>query len=173
MSLEFRPMVAGDMRLLHEWIQRPHAIRWYGGDHHRSYDDVVNHYSPALEGREPTDHYMIVVDGAPAGMIQTYVVADYPAYAKLIGVEDSATAGVDIIIGEEDLTGQGLGTEVLRRFVDEIVFARPETTSCVADPDLDNIASVRAFEKAGFRSVKTFVEDPGDGRLHVLVRRDR
>jgi aminoglycoside 6'-N-acetyltransferase len=164
-------MVADDLRLLHEWTQQPHALPWYGD--HGSYDDVVSHYSPALEGRDPTDHYIIVVDGAPVGMIQTYVVADHPAYATLIGVEDSATAGVDIIIGEEELTGKGLGTEVLRRFVDEIVFARPETTACVADPDLDNVASIRAFEKAGFRSVKTFVEDPGDGRLHVLVRRDR
>ena len=170
MSIEFRPMVADDLRLLHEWIQRPHALPWYGD--HGSYDDVVDHYSPALEGRDPTDHYIIVVDGAPVGMIQTYVVVDHPKYAKLIGVEDSATAGVDIIIGEEELTGRGLGTEVLRRFVDEIVFARRETTRCVADPDVRNTASLRAFEKAGFQVVNEFF-DSSDGEHHALVRRDR
>lgn len=164
-------MVADDLRLLHEWTQRPHAVRWYGD--HGSYDDVVSHYSPALEGRDPTDHYIIVADGAPVGMVQTYVVADYPDYAELIGVTDRETAGVDIIIGEEELTGKGLGTEVLRRFVDEIVFARFETTRCVADPDVSNVASVRAFEKAGFHAVKEFVEDPGDGQVHALVQRDR
>ena len=107
----------------------------------------------------------------PVGMLQTYLVADYPAYAELIGISDSTTAGADILIGEEDLTGRGLGTEVLRRFVADVVFARPETTACVADPDERNIASVRAFEKAGFHVERTFV-DPDDGQTHALVRLD-
>jgi aminoglycoside 6'-N-acetyltransferase len=164
-------MVADDLRLLHEWTRRPHALPWYGD--HGSYEDVVNHYLPALEGRDPTDHYIIVLDSDPIGMVQTYVVADYPDYARLVGVTDRDTAGVDIIIGEEELTGKGLGTEVLRHFVEEVVFARSETTRCVADPDANNVASLRAFEKAGFRAVRKFVEDPGDGKVHVLVCRDR
>ena len=79
-------------------------------------------------------------------------------------------AGVDLFIGEETLIGQGLGTEIIRRFVEEIVFASPATTGCVAGPDARNAASVRAFEKAGFHIVKEFVED---GEPHTLVRRDR
>ena len=61
---------------------------------------------------------------------------------------------------------------MIRRFVEEIVFARPETTACTADPDLKNTASLRAFEKAGFRVVREFV-DPEDNELHALVRRER
>jgi RimJ/RimL family protein N-acetyltransferase len=163
-------MVAGDLRQLHAWLRRPHALRWYGD--HGTYEDVVAHYLPAIEGTDPTDHYIVQLDGAPVGMVQTYVVADYPDYAAAAGVTDRATAGVDIVIGEEKLTGKGLGTEILRRFVDEVVFARPETTSCVADPDPRNIASVRAFEKAGFHVVRTFL-DGSDPQPHVLVRRDR
>ena len=87
-------------------------------------------------------------------------------------IADDATAGVDILIGEEELTGQGLGTEILRRFVDEVVFARGETVACIADPALANIASVRAFEKAGFRMVRTFI-DLQDGQTRAVVRRDR
>ena len=168
--MEFRPMVTDDLHLLHEWIQRPHALRWYGD--HGAYEDVAVHYLPAIEGDDRTDHYIVVLDDVPVGMVQTYVVADHPDYAALIGVTDRATAGVDIIIGEEELTGKGLGTDVLRQFVDEIVFARSETTSCVADPDIANLASVRAFEKAGFRVVKEFV-DPSDGETHALVRLER
>ena len=29
-ALQFRPMVAGDLRQLHEWLQRPHVRRWCG-----------------------------------------------------------------------------------------------------------------------------------------------
>jgi RimJ/RimL family protein N-acetyltransferase len=169
-SIEFRPMVAADLRLLHEWIERPHVKRFYGD--HGTYEDVVAHYLPAIEGRDPTDHYIVLLEGRPVGMIQTYVVSDYPEHAQLIGTGDSATAGLDILIGEEELTGKGLGTELLHRFVDEIVFARPETTSCVADPAVANVASVRAFEKAGFRAVSEHV-DPADGLPHLLVQLER
>jgi len=164
-------MVADDLRLLHDWLQRPHVRRWYG--QREAYEDVVAHYLPSIEGREPTDHYIVLLDGRPVGMLQTYVVIDHPEYAAVIDVADAGTAGADILIGEVELTGQGLGTEILRRFVSEVVFARPEITSCVADPDVANVASVRAFEKAGFHTVREFVEDPGDGQVHVLVRRDR
>jgi aminoglycoside 6'-N-acetyltransferase len=164
-------MVADDLRQLHDWLQRPHVRRWYA--ERGTYEDVVAHYLPAIEGSDPTDHYLVVLDGRAVGMLQTYLVSDHPTYASLIEITDSATAGVDILIGEEELTGQGLGTEALRRFVDEIVFARAETMRCVADPDANNIASLRAFDKAGFRAVREFVEDPGDGEVHVLVCRER
>jgi aminoglycoside 6'-N-acetyltransferase len=164
-------MVAADLRLLTTWLQRPHVKRWWRD--HADYEAVVAHYSSALDGRDPTDRYIALLDDRPIGMLQTYVVSHYPAYATLIGVADDVTAGVDILIGEEELTGQGIGTEVLRRFVDDVVFRRSETTWCVADPDAENVASVRSFEKAGFTAVRTFVETPGDGRLHVLVRRQR
>jgi aminoglycoside 6'-N-acetyltransferase len=170
-DLSFRPMRADDLPQLHEWLQRPHVARWYHD--HGPYEGVVAHYLPAIEGRDPTDHYIVVLDGAPIGMLQTYVVADYPDYAALVGVTDRATAGVDILVGEEELTGRGLGTAILRRFVAEVVLARPETTAVVADPDAANAASLRAFEKAGFRAVGEFVEEPGDGQTHVLVRLDR
>jgi RimJ/RimL family protein N-acetyltransferase len=51
-----------------------------------------------------------------------------------------------------------------------VVFASPATIGCVAGPDVRNVASIRAFEKAGFRAVKEFVED---GEPHTLLRRER
>ena len=170
-AIEFRPMVADDLLRLHDWLQRPHVHRWWS-ESQRTLDQVVAHYLPAIEGSDPTDHYIVLLDGADIGWVQTYIVADYPDYAAVVGIADRATAGADILIGEKELTGQGLGTEILRRFADEIVFARPETTSCVADPDARNLASVRAFEKAGFHVERTFV-DPDDGQTHALVRLDR
>ena len=160
-------MEAGDLRLLHGWLQRPHVQRWWSD--RETYDEVVEHYLPSIEGDEPTDHYLVLLDGRPIGFIETYLVSDHPDYAALVGVGEGV-AGVDLFIGDEALTGQGLGTEIIRRFVEEIVFATPTTIGCIADPDVRNVASIRAFEKAGFRLVKEFVED---GELHALVRRDR
>jgi RimJ/RimL family protein N-acetyltransferase len=169
-AIEFRPMTADDLPRLHDWLQRPHVHRWWGES--RTLDQVVDHYLPAIEGRDPTDHYLVLVDGCPVGMVQTYLVSDYPEHADLMNIGDSSTAGVDILIGEEELIGRGLGTEILRRLVDDVVFARPTTTRCIADPSIENIASVRAFEKAGFRVVRKFV-DPSDGQARAVVQRDR
>lgn len=163
-------MARSDLPLLAEWLERPHVRPWYG--ERGSLDDVVAYYGPSIDGNEPTDHTIVELDGRPIGMLQTYVVADHPTYAALIGIRDRQTAGVDILLGEEELIGRGLGTKILQRFVTEVVFERAETTCCVADPDVENIASVRAFKNAAFVPIHEFV-DPEDGRLHVLVGRAR
>jgi aminoglycoside 6'-N-acetyltransferase len=169
MAISFRPMTRADYPLLLEWHQRPHVEQWW--TERTTMEEIEEHYGPTIDGTEPTDHYVALLDGEPLGMVQTYLLADYPDYAALTG-EGEGAAGVDLFIGDEAMTGRGLGTEMLERFVDEIVFARPETTAATADPDVRNTASMRAFEKAGFRSVREFV-DPSDGELHVLVKRDR
>jgi aminoglycoside 6'-N-acetyltransferase len=169
MTIAFRRLGSDDLPLLHEWLQREHVRRWWTD--RKTYAEVVEHYLPAIEGREPTDLYVIVVDGRPVGFIQTYQVADHPEYCELVQVEDGV-AGVDLFIAESDLVGRGLGSEVLRQFVDEIVFTDASIHACVADPDADNVASLRAFQKAGFARIRDFV-DPSDERPHALVRRER
>jgi aminoglycoside 6'-N-acetyltransferase len=104
-------------------------------------------------------------------MIQAYLVAAYPEWEAVVQVGDGV-AGIDLLIADQALTGRGLGTEVLRRFVRDVVFAAPGTTACIADPEVGNTASLRAFEKAGFRRVREFV-DPEEGTTNVLVRLDR
>ena len=160
-------MTREDLPLVWEWLQRPHVKPWW--DERETYEKLVEDYLPSIEGSEPTDLYVAVLDDAPIGSIQTYLVSDHPEYAALVEVGDGV-AGVDLLIGEEELTGQGVGTEMLRRFVDEIVFAAPTTIACIAGPETTNTASIRAFEKAGFRVVRDFIED---GKQHTLVRRDR
>ena len=169
MTVGFRPLRQADLRLMFEWLRREHVRRWW--DDHETYDDVVEHYLPSLEGRKPTDLYLILLDERPVGFIQTYLVADHPEYAELVGV-GAGVSGVDLFIADEELTGKGLGPEVLRQFVNDVVFAEPATIACIADPDLRNTASIRAFEKAGFRPVGEFF-DPSDGERHALVRLER
>ena len=119
------------------------------------------------EGR--TDQYLIVVEGRPAGLIQTYLVADSPDWEAIVGAEPGL-AGVDLLIGEEELAGRGVGPQVLKAFAREVVFARPETNACVATVEEPNRRSWRAFEKAGFRHVRDVEED---GLPHRLLRLDR
>ena len=166
-ELSFRRLTESDLPLLHDWLQRDHVRRWWGDT--TTLEETAAHYGPALRGGEPTDHYAIVVDGRDVGMIDTYLVSDYPEWNAVVEV-GAGVAGVDLLLGEPELTGRGLGPRVLRSFVEGIVFARPETAACVATVDEENRRSWRAFEKAGFRYVRDVEED---GRPHRLLRLDR
>jgi RimJ/RimL family protein N-acetyltransferase len=169
-TADFRPLTASDLPLVHEWLQREHVRRWWTD--HETYEEVVEHYLPAIEGSKPTDLYLILSEDRPAGLIQTYRVSDYPEYRELVAVEDGV-AGVDLLVGELELTGRGFGSEALSRFVSDVVFSDPEIHACIADPDAENRASLRAFEKAGFHVVRQLVCPDDHNRPHSLVRLDR
>jgi aminoglycoside 6'-N-acetyltransferase len=158
-----------DLRLLHSWLQREHVQRWWSK--RESYEEVVEHYLPAIEGSKPTVLYLILLEERPVGFIQSYLVSDYPPYGDLVAVGEGV-AGVDLFIAEPELVGRGLGSEALRCFVRDVIFVKPALIACIADPDVRNLASIRAFEKAGFRAVSD-VLDPADGEMHRLMRLDR
>ena len=73
-------------------------------------------YEAALAGDDPSDLYLILLDGRRVGMIQTYLVADHPEWEAIVQV-GQGVAGVDLLIGEPELVGQGLGPRVLAEFV--------------------------------------------------------
>jgi RimJ/RimL family protein N-acetyltransferase len=152
MPVTFRPMTKDDLPLMHEWLQRPHVKRWW--DPRETLAEVEAHYAPRIAGDDPVDLWLALENGRPIAFLQTYL-------------QDDTTAGIDLFVADESRIGKGLGSELIRRFVDEVVFARARTTACIADPEHANVASIRAFEKAGFVRVGDLDE------RHVLVRKDR
>jgi RimJ/RimL family protein N-acetyltransferase len=152
--IEFVRMSARDAPLLHEWLRRPHVRPWWG--------------EPEADD-EQVERYLIAADGRPVGMIQTYIAADFPEWERIVQV-GTGVAGLDLLIGEEDLLGRGLGPRVLTQFARDVVFARTGIAACVATVEEGNRRSWRAFEKAGFRHVRDVEED---GRPHRLMRLDR
>jgi aminoglycoside 6'-N-acetyltransferase len=60
-------------------------------------------------------------------------------------------AWIDIFVATE-LHGRGLGTDAVRRMVRHLVDDRRHHRITI-DPSVDNVAAVRAYEKAGFRPI--------------------
>ena len=163
--IEFPPLRSQDLAQIEEWLRREHVARWWRDD----IGESIAEYRRALEGSEPTDHYLVQVDGRPVGMIQTYLVSDYPEWEDVVQV-GAGVAGVDLMIGEADLIGAGLGPRVLAQLTRAVVFARTGVDAVVATVEEPNRRSWRAFEKAGFRHVRDVEED---GLPHRLMRLDR
>jgi aminoglycoside 6'-N-acetyltransferase len=166
-GIAFRPMREDDLPLLHDWLQRGHVKRWWRDT--ESYEQTLEHYGPALRGEEPTHHYVVAVDDRDVGMVQTYLASAYPEWAAIVGA-GPGVAGLDILIGEKELIGRGVGAQVLAAFACRVAFASRDVRACVATVEETNRRSWRAFEKAGFRHVGDVEED---GLPHRLMRLDR
>jgi hypothetical protein len=139
-------------------------------DEHRSLEDVRERYAPRVDGGEAVSMFVFAADARDAGFVQWYRDADDPeSWPFDVGAD---AAGMDLAIGEPELVGQGLGPKVIDAFVREIVFADPAVAACVADPDVRNRRSLRAFEKAWFTVVGT-MELPGAPAPQAVVRRAR
>lgn len=153
--IEFRPLQEDDLSLIRAWLGRAHVREWWR--------DPIEEAIATEE--EPTEQFLIVVDDAPVGMIQTYLASDYPEWNEIVKVGEGV-AGIDLFIGEPEHVGRGLGSQILVQFVRDVVTAR----AVVATVEEQNRRSWRAFEKAGFRHVRDVEED---GRPHRLMRLDR
>ncbi len=165
--ISFRPIAEGDMPLMHQWLSAGAARRWYAR-RDQTPEEVAERYLPVARGERPTRGFLMVLDDAPIGYIQTYLIGDYPDYAEHVQVDDDA-AGVDLFIGEAEYVGKGLGTVLLAAFLREVAFADPRVGCVVMGPEPENAAAIRCYEKVGLRHFKT-VGMPGDDPPEYLMR---
>lgn len=167
LPISYRLLEVADLPLLHRWLNRPHVLEWWD-DPGPTLQDVEQEYTPRIEGKEPVRCYLMLYADEPIGYIQSYLVQDDPECARALQVGDGA-AGVDLFIGEVEYLHRGLGTPVLRAFLKEIVFANPDVDFGIIDPAVSNRSAIRAYEKAGYRWLKT-IDVPGEKEPTYLMR---
>ena len=111
--ISFRLLGRTDFPLLQKWLAAPHVGDWWN----ERFDlaSLEAKYGPAIDGSEPIHVHVIQRDGVPIGWIQWYRWRDFPDHAIQVGA-DRMSAGIDLAIGELELTGRGLGPAVIRQF---------------------------------------------------------
>ena len=101
----------------------------------------------------------------PVGYIQSYdVMRANPDWWK--EETDPGARGIDQFLANAADLGHGLGTSMVRAFV-EFLFQDPAVTQIQTDPDPRNARAVRCYEKAGFHTVKEV--DTPDGRALLMI----
>ncbi len=164
-QVQFRPLALDHLELMHRWLNDNFVARsWPGWP---SLEQVRAKYTPRIDGTDPTKCYIIELDATPVGFIQCYYIRDWPDYA--IGAEGATAAGIDLFLGDRKYAYQGLGPRVIRQFLRKVVFAEYDVDSCIIGPAQNNHAAIRAYEKAGFRYMKT-VSIPGELEPEYLMR---
>lgn len=149
----FRFMTEDDLPRMHRWLNEGEALRWYG-QKPTTLEEVTREYAPKLHGRGDLLAMIITYDGAAIGYIQRYFTRDEEEYWGHQHFPDD-TAGIDLLIGEPAFQHRGLGPHVIRTFLKQHVFADGTTARCIIDPDPANVIAIRAYEKVGFRYLRT------------------
>ena len=149
--IAFRPLGRSDFPLLQKWLAAPHVSVWW--NEHFDLTSIEAKYGPGIDGSEPIHVHLIQFEGVPIGWIQWYRWRDYPGHAIQLGA-DHRSAGIDLAIGEIEMTARGLGPAVIREFA-TYIFANRDLDAIVADPCVSNLRSISAFKKAGFKILRT------------------
>lgn len=171
-SYAFAPLRESDLGLIRRWLIEPHVKRWWDDGVKIPYPDAaIADYREAIQGKDPTYHYLVLIDERPAGMLQHYRIADDPEYAEALALGEEAI-GVDLFIGEADLIGLGHGPAMLRQFLRDVAFPFHRIDVCVIGPSVKNVPAIRAYEKAGFRPLREAAV-PGEPDPELLMRLTR
>jgi aminoglycoside 6'-N-acetyltransferase len=170
-DLAFRPLGRGDFPLLGTWLASPHVARWWQED--ASPAGVEATYGPVVDGADPGEVFIVERGSDPVGLIQRYRFADEPSWQRVISVAGTPAdaAGIDYLIGDPDLIGQGIGPTVIRSFVADTWTTYSDVSAIVVNVNEGNRPSWRALEKCGFRRVWTGEldsDDPSDAGVNFV-----
>ena len=156
--------------LLLRWLESPHVKRWWDSDITWNEKLIKEKYETYVEGykvlklksgeviQKPINGYIIMYEDTPIGYIQYYDKDDFPSHHGYESLDiPKPCAGLDWYIGEVDFIGKGIGSEVLKLFIKDVI--PQEFSHIFVDPEIDNIAAIRAYEKAGFQKIAEKVDE--------------
>ena len=151
-KVAFRPLATTDLPALVRWQHAPHAARWF--PERLDLAAAERKYGPRIAGDSPVRVHVVVANGQDCGYIQHYRAGDIDPAAA-----DPNAIGLDFAIGIAELTGRGLGPNLIWSYLRDVVLpAHPAARHVEASPDAANTRSIRALAKAGFE-----VPDGGPG----------
>ena len=161
--ISFRPLRAADLPTIHEWLQRPHVAEWWTPT--SSWEEVQRDFAPEALAAERVSAWIAVEDDMEIGYIQSYIAMGAGG-GWWPDEHDPGVRGIDQFLANAAQLGQGLGTRMVRAFVDRL-FTDPAVTRIQTDPSPDNPRAIRCYEKAGFRAVREI--DTPDGRALLMI----
>ncbi|XP_030445478.1 uncharacterized protein LOC115668112 [Syzygium oleosum] len=138
-GVSLRPLQLSDVDDFMVWASDPDVARWCRWEPYTSRDDALAYIAGTVL---PHPYFMaICLDGRPVGQVS--VTRNEAASEACRG-----ELGYAMALG---YWGRGIMTEAVRMAVAEVFGGRPELERVEAVADVENKASQRVLEKAGFR----------------------
>jgi hypothetical protein len=156
---------AADAPLLHGWVTQPWARFWGMGEHTEA---EVREVYAFLDGLSTHHAYLIMLDGAPVGLFQTYQPAADPV-GERYPVRPGDVGMHLLLVPGRKLPGltSAVGP-VLARFL----FRDPAARRIVVEPDVRNDRALRRLEREGF-TFAAQIDMPDKRAQLAFLTRDR
>lgn len=160
MRVELLGVTVADLPLIDHWLRADHVSRYWG--------DPQENSRLLRVPTQGTKQAIVVADDRKVGL----VLWQHPTRQELdeAGLYDvpEDVIDIDIMIGEPDAIGKGVGPAAMRLVVDEAL-ADPAVPYIIAATMIENRVSLRALSKVDFVVDREF-NDPLWGRCVLLVR---
>ncbi len=156
---------ASDLSLLTRWRAQPHVHEWWDHDDPPpTLDEVTIKYGGRTHPSSPVTACLIEVSNRPIGYLQFYRWDAFPDEVREMDLQvDPDAFGLDILIGEPDMLGKGIGPGAVD-LASRYLFAHRGASSVALTTEVGNERAQRAYEKAGFRKVRQVLDlDTRDG----------
>ena len=168
-QVTLRLMSEQDLPMLHDWLNRPHIVEWWGGEAERpTLNDVLEHYLPRVLAKESVTPYIAMLGQEPIGYAQSYVALG-SGDGWWEEETDPGVRGIDQSLANPTQLNKGLGTKLVRALVDRL-FSDPSVTKIQTDPAPSNLRAVRCYEKAGYVQEKVITTPDGPAVYMVQSR---
>jgi len=159
----FKQVTNDDLPLLHKWFQEPQVNRWWPV---LKEGELIENFLERIRSKE-TFGYVVLLNGVPIGYIQYYKIdRSMPKAGAWLPELPKATLGTDQFIGDTQYIGKGYGTIFIKDFITYLHTIEPDITTIIVDPDPENLAAIRCYEKVGFKKMIIFEKS---GARHWLM----
>ncbi len=153
--IRIRDFAESDLPLMLKWLTDDRVLEYYEGrDVRFTMDTLAAHF---LE--EIPDGFRVIIEyrDQPVGYGQAYQLSgemfdeyEYPDHGKVV-------YAMDQFIGEPDCWSRGIGSAFMQMMSSYL--KNSKGASCILlDPHQNNYRAIRAYEKAGFRIIKSLPE---------------
>jgi AacA4 family aminoglycoside N(6')-acetyltransferase len=168
-TVTLRLMTENDLPMLHDWLNRPHIVEWWGGEEERpTLEDVREHYLPRVLAQESVTPYIAMLDDEPIGYAQSYIALG-SGDGWWEEETDPGVRGIDQTLANPAQLNRGLGTRLVRALVN-LLFSDPLVTKIQTDPAPSNYRAIRCYEKAGFVQERV-ITTPDGPAVYMLQSR--
>ena len=159
-----------DYQIMSKWLSDPRVLEFYEGrDQPLPLDQIQSQYAPRIRGEEDVTPCLIILQSAPIGYIQFYLVNEESrnSYGLPPDYALGSVYGIDQFIGEVSCWNRGLGTRSISLLL-RYLFQTKSASKVILDPHVTNVRAIRCYEKCGFRKVKVLTAH----ELHEGILRD-
>lgn len=158
-NITFKKLNENDIKLLHQWFQIPHVLKWYARDEKYTLEMIEEKYRQRINDAS-IPNFIIYDQDRPVGYIQYYHVTEHLpegitdySHPLFKDYKPNELIGIDLFIADENHLRTGFGSEALGLFIN--AYLKEKFKAVLVDPLKQNTAAILFFEKNEFRHIQS------------------